>query len=205
MTGTCAYAGCAGAFEAKRSDARYCSDTCRAKASKDRAKGRREDAGRRASVRGAARGVVETGDGAAGTPLERLVAMEQRLAAAEAGVARAEADRAGWKDVRDQLRAALARVEGGGGAAPGELAPVVRADVRQQVAMIAKRVGAMEAAQRTLREEFTKLAAVAPGVKADELMMVGKAEGKLNTRVRIIERDLRDFAKGLASEGGDGE
>ena len=110
MMGTCAYPGCGRGFERKRSDARYCSDTCRAKASKDRARARREGAGRPAPRE---RGAVAAGPGDAGALAERLVAMEQRLAAAEAGVARAEADRAGWKKVRDQLQAALGRVEGG--------------------------------------------------------------------------------------------
>lgn len=195
MKRTCAYPGCGGGFEAKRSDARYCSDTCRAKASKDRTRARREGAGRRTRREG---GTAVAGPVEAGALAERLAGMEERLAAAEAGVTRAEADRAGWKKVRDQLQAALARVEGGGGSSSEKIAAVVRAEVAQQLAKVVKRLDAVEAVQSTLREELTKLTASGPAAKADDLMMVGKEVGKLNTRVRIIERDLRAFSKGVA-------
>ncbi len=139
MMGTCAYPGCGRGFERKRSDARYCSDTCRATASKDRARVRREGAAHRAP-RGS--GAVAAGPGDAGALAERLVAMEQRLAAAEAGVARAEADRAGWKKVRDQLQAALGRVDGGAVSAE-KLAAAVRAEVGPQLAKLGKRMDAV--------------------------------------------------------------
>ena len=201
MMGTCAYPGCGRGFERKRSDARYCSDTCRAKASKDRARARREGAGRRARREG---GAVVAGHGNAGALAERLLAMEQRLTAAEAGVTRAEADRAGWKKVRDQLQAALGRVEGGAVSAE-KIAAAVRAEVGPQLAKLGKRIDGVEAAQAALREDLTKLHASATPAKAAELMMVGKAVGKLATRVAIIERDLRAFGKGIVDAVSDDE
>lgn len=202
MRGTCAYPGCGRGFERKRSDARYCSDTCRAKASKDRARVRREGAAPRAP-RGS--GAVAAGPGDAGALAERLVAMEQRLVAAEAGVTRAEADRAGWKKVRDQLQAALGRVEGGGAVSTEKIAVAVRAEVGPQLAKLGKRIDGFEAEQAALREELTKLRASVTPAKGDELMIVGKAVGKLATRVAIIERDLRAFSKGIVEAAGEDE
>ena len=202
MMGTCAYPGCGGGFERKRSDARYCSDTCRAKASKDRARARREGAGRHAPRE---RGVVVAGPGDAGALAERLAAMEQRLTAAEAGVARAEADRAGRKKVRDQLQAALGRVEGGSAVSTEKIAVAVRAEVGPQLAKLGKRIDGVEAEQAALREELTKLRASVTPTKGDELMIVGKAVGKLATRVAIIERDLRAFSKGIVEAAGEDE
>lgn len=199
MRRTCAYPGCGGGFEAKRSDARYCSDTCRAKASKDRARARREGAGRRTSVAP----VALSSPGDAGALAERLAAMEQRMAAAETGVARAEADRAGWKKVRDQLQAALARV--GGAVSPETIAAAVRAEVGPQIAKLGKRLDGVEAAQATLREDLSKLRGADPPVKAGDLMMVGKAVGKLATRVALIERDVRGFTEDVAEAGSDEE
>lgn len=202
MMGTCAYPGCGRGFERKRSDARYCSDTCRAKASKDRARARREGAGRHAPRE---RGVVVAGPGDAGALAERLAAMEQRLTAAEAGVARAEADRAGWKKVRDQLQAALGRVEGGSAVSTEKIAAAVRAEVGPQLAKLGKRIDGVEAEQAALREELTKLRASVTPTKGDELMIVGKAVGKLATRVAIIERDLRAFSRGIVEAAGEDE
>ena len=202
MMGTCAYPGCARGFERKRSDARYCSDTCRAKASKDRARAQREGAGRHAPRE---RGVVVAGPGDAGALAERLAAMEQRLTAAEAGVARAEADRAGRKKVRDQLQAALGRVEGGSAVSTEKIAVAVRAEVGPQLAKLGKRIDGLEAEQAALREELTKLRASVTPAKGDELMIVGKAVGKLATRVAIIERDLRAFSKGIVEAAGEDE
>lgn len=193
MMGTCAYPGCGRGFERKRSDARYCSDTCRAKASKDRARVRREGTGRRARREG---GAVVAGPGEAGALAERLVAMEQRLTVAEAGVTRAEADRAGWKKVRDQLQAALGRVEGGAVSAE-EIAAAVRAEVGLQFAKFGKRLEAVEAEQAAVRGEIAKLSARASAPDAEDLMTVGKAVGKLSTRVSAIERDLRAFSMGV--------
>ena len=201
MKRTCAYPGCGGGFEAKRSDARYCSDTCRAKASKDRARARREGAGRRTSVAPAA--LSRPGEPSALT--DRLAAMEQRLAAAEAGVARAEADRAGWKKVRDQLQAALARVGGSGAVSPETIATAVRAEVGPHLSKLRKRLDGVEAAQATLRENLSKLRGADPPVKAADLLMVGKAVGKLATRVAIIELDIRGFTADVAEAGGDEE
>lgn len=201
MKRTCAYPGCGGGFEAKRSDARYCSDTCRAKASKDRALARREGAGRRTRVAPAA--LSSPAEPSALT--ERLAAMEQRMAAAEAGVARAEADRAGWKKVRDQLQAALARVGGSGAVSPETIAAAVRAEVGPQLAKLGKRLDGVEAAQATLREDLSKLRGADPPVKAGDLMMVGKAVGKLATRVALIERDVRGFTEDVAEAGSDEE
>lgn len=204
MMGTCAYPGCGRGFERKRSDARYCSDTCRAKASKDRARARREGTGRRARA-GAEAPNREADPGAPSALAERLAAMEQRLTAAEAGVARAEADRAGWKKVRDQLQAALGRVEGGGAASAEKLAAAVRAEVGPQLAKLGKRMDAVEAAQATLREALSKLRGADPPVKAADLMLVGKAVGKLATRVALIERDIRGFTEDVAEAGSDEE
>lgn len=203
MMGTCAYPGCGRGFERKRSDARYCSDTCRAKASKDRARARREGAGRRASrQRGA---VVAPGPGDAGALAERLVAMEQRLAAAEAGVARAEADRAGWKKVRDQLQAALGRVEGGGPVSAEKVAAAVRAEVAPHLAKLGKRLDAVEAEQAAVRGEMAKLTAPRPAPDEDGLMTLAKGIGKLTTRVSTIERDLRALNKGIVEAIDDAE
>ena len=201
MMGTCAYPGCGRGFERKRSDARYCSDTCRARASKDRARARREGAGQRARRGG---GAVAADAGEAGVLAERLAAMEQRLAAAEAGVARAEADRAGWKKVRDQLQAALGRVEGGAVSAE-KIAAAVRAEVAPQLATLGKRLDAVEAEQAAVRGEMAKLSARASAPDADGLMTVGKAVGKLSGRVSAIERDLRAFSKGLVEAIDDAE
>lgn len=196
MMGTCAYPGCGRGFERKRSDARYCSDTCRAKASKDRARARREGAGRRASRE---RGAVAPGPGDAGTLAERMAAMEQRLAAAEVGVARAEADRAAWKKVRDQLQAALGRVEGGGAVSAEKVAAAVRAEVAPHLATLGKRLDVVEAEQASVRGEMAKLSTRAAAPDAEGLMTVGKAVGKLSTRVSAIERDLRAFSKGIVN------
>lgn len=117
----CAYPGCAGGFEAKRSDARYCSDTCRAQASKDRARARREGAGRRTRA-GSMALVGAAGPDEASAVTERLAAMEQRPSTAETAVARAQADRTDRADradrgnVHQKLRAALTKV--GDGRAP---------------------------------------------------------------------------------------
>lgn len=203
MMGTCAYPGCGRGFERKRSDARYCSDTCRAKASKDRARARREGADRRARGGATPAGEAVPSDG--GALGDRLAAMEARLAAAEAGVARAEADRAGWKKVRDQLQAALARVGGSGAVSPEAIAAAVREEVSPQLTKLAKRFDAVEAAQSDLKNELTKLRESEPPAKAAEVMMVGKAVGKIATRVGIIERDLRAFSKGIAGMPGDDE
>jgi hypothetical protein len=197
---TCAYPGCGGGFEAKRSDARYCSDTCRAKASKERARGRREGAGGGPRREGAA---VVAGAGDAGALTEGLAAMEQRLAAAEAGVGRAEADRAGWNKVRDQLQAALARVDGGGPASAEKVAAAVRAEVGAQFAKLVKRLDGLEAAQTALREDLTKLRGLEKPAKAAGLMMVGKALGDLATRVGVVERDILAFSEAIA--GGEQE
>ena len=202
MMGTCAYPGCGRGFERKRSDARYCSDTCRAKASKDRARARREGAGRSARRE---HGAPVAGPGDAGALAGRLVAMEQRLAAAEAGVTRAEADRAGWKKVRDQLQAALGRVEGGGAVSAEKIAAAVRAEIGPQLATLAKRLDAVEAEQAAVRGEMAKLSARASAPDAEGLMTVGKAVGKLSTRVSAIERDLRAFSKGLVEAIDDAE
>lgn len=200
MKRTCAYPGCGGGFEAKRSDARYCSDTCRAKASKDRARARREGAGRRSSVAPAAL----SSPGELSALAERLAAMEQRLAAAEAGVGRAEADRAGWKKVRDQLQAALTRVgERAGPVSAESLAAAVRAEVGPQLAKLAKRLDAVDSAAATLREELAKAAGGEPKATAKDLMMVGKAVGKLTTRVSIIERDVRVYGQGVSEALGE--
>lgn len=146
-----------------------------------------------------------TGPGEAGALAERLAAMEERLAAAEVGVARAEADREGWKKVREQLQAALARVEGGGVVSAGKIAAAVRAEAGPQLATLAKRLDAVEAAQSALREALAELRGSEPPAKAAEVMMVGKAVGKIATRVAIIERDLRAFSKGIAGMPGDDE
>lgn len=198
MMGTCAYPGCGRDFERKRSDARYCSDTCRAKASKDRARVRREGAGQRA------RREVE-GPPVAGDPsglTERLTGMEARLAAAEAGVARAEADRAGWKKVRDQLQAALGRVEGGAVSAE-KIAVAVRAEVSLQLAGLGTRLAAIEVEQTALREKLEKATAAGATAKAADLLMVGKEVGKLNTRVAALEREVESFGEGLSDALGD--
>ena len=204
MMGTCAYPGCGRGFERKRSDARYCSDTCRAKASKDRARARREGAGRRAGG-GSVAPVAAVGPDEPSVLTERLAAMEQRLTAAEAGVTRAETDRAGWKKVRDQLQAALGRVEGGSAVSTEKIAVAVRAEVGPQLAKLGKRIDGVEAEQAALREELTKLRASVTPAKGDELMIVGKAVGKLATRVAIIERDLRAFSKGIVEAAGEDE
>lgn len=197
MMGTCAYPGCGWGFERKRSDARYCSDTCRAKASKDRARARREGGGTRTRRE---RGAPVAGPGEDSALAERLATMEERLAAAEAGVARAEADRAGWKKVRDQLRAALARVgEGAAAPSPDAVTAAVRAEVGPQLAKLAKRLDDVEAAQAALGADLAKLKAVGSAAKAEDLMMVGTEVGKLNTRVRVIERDLRSLGAGIAA------
>lgn len=198
MKGTCAYPGCGRGFERKRSDARYCSDTCRAKASKDRARLRREGAGRRARQEVA--GPPLPGDPSGLT--ERLTGMEARLAAAESGVARAEADRAGWKKVRDQLQAALARVEGGAVSAE-KIAVAVRAEVSLQLAGLGTRLAAIEAEQTALREKLEKATAAGAPAKAADLLMVGKEVGKLNTRVAALEREVESFGEGLSDALGD--
>lgn len=124
--------------------------------------------------------------------------MEQRLAATEAGVTRAEADRAGWKKVRDQLQAALARVGDSGGAVSVEkIAAAIRAEVGPQLAKLGKRLDAVEAAQAAVRTELGKLALRPSGPTAEDQMTLAKAVGKLNTRMSIIERDLRAFNKGV--------
>ncbi len=199
MKRTCAYPGCGGGFEAKRSDARYCSDTCRAKASKDRARARREGAGRRSSVAPAALSSL----GELSALAERLATMEQRLAAAEAGVGRAEADRAVWREVRDQLRAALARAGGSGAMSHETIAAAVRAEVGPQLAKLGKRLDGVEAAQATLREDLAKAAGGERKATAKDLMMVGKAVGKLTTRVSIIERDVRVYGQGVSEALGE--
>lgn len=204
MMGTCAYPGCGRGFERKRSDARYCSDTCRAKASKDRARARREGAGRRTRGGAAAPAVLHGRHGEPELLAERLAAMEQRMAAAEAGVARAEADRTGWKKVRDQLQAALARGVGEPSSAE-KIAAAVRAEVGPQFARLAKRLDGAEAAQASLREEFGKLRGSETPPKAADLMMVGKAVGKLATRVALIERDVSGFTREVAEVVGDEE
>jgi hypothetical protein len=163
---------------------------------------RREGAGRQTRRDG---GVAAAGSGQDGALAERLAAMEQRLAAAEAGVTRAEADRTGWKKVRDQLQAALGRVEGGGAVPAEKLAAAVRAEVGPQLAKVGKRVDGVEAEQAALREELTKLRASVTPAKGDELMIVGKAVGKLATRVAVIERDLRAFSKGIVEAAGEDE
>lgn len=199
MKRTCEYPGCAAAFEAKRIDARFCSDTCRAKASKDRARGQRVEANKAPPARPPASPAASplsarAPDGVA----ERLAAMEQRLTAAEAGVARAEADRAGWKRVRDQLQAALGRVGDGGGVVSAEkIAAAVRAEVGPPLAKLAKRLDTVEAAQAALRIELGKLAPPPSGATTEDQMTLAKAIGKLTTRVSIIERDLRNFNNGV--------
>lgn len=200
MMGTCAYPACGRGFERKRSDARYCSDTCRAKASKDRARVRREGAGLRARRDGGEQAPASGQDRALA---ERLAEMEQRLAAAEAGVTRAEADRGGWKKVRDQLQAALARVDGGGSVSAEKIAAAVRAEVGPQLAKLGKRLDSVEAAQAALREDLAKPRGSETPAKAAELMMVGKAVGKLATRVAVIEQELRAFSEGVAEAAGD--
>lgn len=198
MMGTCAYPGCGRGFERKRSDARYCSDTCRAKASKDRARARKEGAGRRA------RREVE-GPPVAGEPsglTDRLTVMEARLAAAESGVARAEADRAGWKKVRDQLQAALARVEGGRAVSPETVTAAVHAEVSRQLAGLGTRLAAVEAEQTALRVKLEKATAAAPA-KAADLLMVGQEVGKLSKRVASLEREVESFGEGLNEALGD--
>jgi hypothetical protein len=201
MMGTCAYPGCGRGFERKRSDARYCSDTCRAKASKDRARARREGSGRRAPREG---GAVGAGPGDAGEVAERLAAMEQRMAAAEASVARAEADRAGWHKVGDQLHAALTRAEGRGGAmSPEGVEAAARAEVSRQLAGLGTRLAAIEAEQTALRQKLEKATAAGAPAKAADLLMVGKELGKLNTRVAALECEVEPFAKGLNEALGD--
>lgn len=199
MTRTCAFPGCGDAFEAKRTDARFCSDTCRAKASKDRARGQRARVTKGPTDRlpvGAA--ASQAGGQAADEVAARLAAMEQRLAATEAGVSRAEADRAGWRKVRDQLQAALARVGDAGGAVSAEkIAAAVRAEVGPQLARLGKRFDAVEAAQAALRSEPGKLAPLPAGPTVEDQMTLAKAVGKLNKRMSIIERDLRAFNKGF--------
>lgn len=199
MTRTCAYPGCGDAFEAKRTDARFCSDTCRAKASKDRARNQRAGVAKGPADRPpVGKGASQAGGHAADEVAARLAAMEQRLAATEAGVTRAEADRAGWKKVRDQLQAALARVGDGGGAVSAEkIAAAVRAEVGPQLAKIGKRLDAVEAVQAALRTDVGKLAPSPSGPTAEDHMTLAKAVGKLNTRVSIIDRDLRAFNKGV--------
>lgn len=200
MTRTCAYPGCGDAFEAKRTDARFCSDTCRAKASKNRARGQRARVAKGPTDRlpvGAA--AAQAGGHADDEVAARLAAMEQRLAATEAGVSRAETDRAGWRKVRDQLQAALARVGDAGGAVSAEkIAAAVRAEVAPQLARLGKRLDAVEAAQAALRTELGKLAPLPAGpTTAEDQMTLAKAVGKLNARMSIIERDLRAFNKGV--------
>jgi hypothetical protein len=199
MTRTCAYPGCGDAFEAKRTDARFCSDTCRAKASKDRARGQRaERAKGRTDRRPVGPAASQAGGHVADEVAARLAAMEQRLAATEAGVTRAEADRAGWKKVRDQLQAALARVGDSSGAVSAEkIAAAVRAEVGPQLARLGKRLDAVEAAQAAVRTELGRLPLPPSGPTAEDQMTLAKAVGKLNTRMSSIERDLRAFNKGV--------
>lgn len=145
----------------------------------------------------AGRGVVEVA--------ERLAAIEQRLAATEGGVARAEADRAGWNRVGDQLYAALARVGEAGVASPSEdrIVSAVRAEVGAHLAQLRKRLDSVEAVQAALRSELAKLPS-APAT-AEGQMKLARGIGKLNTRVSIIERDLRAFNEGVVQAVGDDE
>ena len=68
-------------------------------------------------------------------------------------------------------------------------------------------VEAVETAQATLREGVSKLSAAEEPATAADLLMLGTEIGKLNTRVRVIERDLRAFGEGVAEAlgGEDGE
>jgi hypothetical protein len=86
-----------------------------------------------------------------------------------------------------------------------KIAAAVRAEVGPQLANLGKRLDAAEAAEATLREGLSKLSGAEPPVKGDELMIVGKAVGKLATRVAIIERDLRAFSKGIVEAAGEDE
>ncbi len=203
MTRTCSYPACSGGFDAKRSDARYCSDTCRAKASKDRARARRDGAPVGRPTRGNRR--APAADGRVSDEVwERLAAMAERLAAAEVGVTRAEADRAGWKKVRDQLQAALARLgDGGARASPEQFAAAVRAEVGSQIANLGKRLDAVEAGQTALRAESARLPPPASAPTDEALMKLAKGIGKLNTRVSGIERELRAFNKAVVEAVGD--
>jgi hypothetical protein len=131
--------------------------------------------------------------------------MGERLAAAEAGVGRAEADRAGWRRVRGQLQVALARVEIGGAVSAERIAAAMLTEIGPQLAKLGKRLDGVEVAQATLREDLSNLRGADPPVKAADLRMVGQADSKLATRVAIIERDVRGLTEDVAGTGGNEE
>lgn len=192
-------------FERKRSDARYCSDTCRAKASKDRARARRESAGRRPRG-GAAAPAGEEGPSEPRALTERRAAMEPRLAAAGAAIARADADRAGWTKVRARLQAALARGGDGVGAVSAEtISAAVRAEVGPLLAKLAKRLAAVEAEQAGLVSVLRATSAPKAGPTAEDQMRLAKAIGNLNTGVSTIESDLRAFNQAVVEAVGEDE
>ena len=59
--------------------------------------------------------------------------------------------------------------------------------------------GSPRAAQAVLGADLAKVMAVGSAAKPEDLMMVGKEVGKLNTRVRLIERDLRSLGAGISA------
>lgn len=205
MTRICAHPTCGDAFEAKRTDARFCSDTCRAKASKARIREGRVDvakvrAGRQPLGSVASPVGVDTADGVAA----RLTTMEQRLAAVETVLNRADATRTGRQGDPNHGQATIR--EGGSGVLSAEkVAAAIRAEVGTVLAKFAKRLNAVELAQIALRTEISKLTPPIPGATEENQMTLAKAVGKLSTRVSIIERDLRAFNQGVVEALGEGE
>lgn len=193
MSRSCAFPGCGGTFEAKRSDARYCSDTCRAKASKDRARERGGRQGRPNTPPKPSLG-ARADDPPSGGPHgsdTRLAHIEARLAEMEQALARHDREGEAWRKILARVEASLERPALPSGSATNTqmVAAAVRAAVGPPLAQIRQRLDAVEAEQVALRERLAQR----PGARGQQ----GDGAAQIATlaaRLDALERDLKEFA-----------
>lgn len=225
MKQLCAYPGCGNTFEPKRSDARFCSDTCRAKASKDR-----QRAGRLpvpATAAASARPTAPRPPAAAHMPEDRFarypptgdyrpgesdalpVTVEGRLARLEEHQRELEEDfdgeakeRKAWNKLRPAIEAALAGKAGGtsGGLTADQVIGVLRVEFGPLAAPLRKRLDAIEATHAGVRADIEKLSRAADGgqgarPRADDLAQQLRG---LRKRVKAVEREIRAFGAGVS-------
>lgn len=226
MKQICAYPGCGNTFEPKRSDARFCSDTCRAKASKDRQRAGRLPApatdarpGRAAAPSTPAPPAVAhapddrfaryppTGDYRPGESDALPVTVEGRLARLEEHQRELEEDfdgeakdRKAWNKLRPAIEAVLAGKAGGGGLTADQVIGVLRVEFGPLAAPLRKRLDAIEATHTGIRADIEKLSRAADGGRGAPPRADDLALQlrALKKRVKAVEREIRAFGAGVS-------
>jgi chromosome segregation ATPase len=208
MRSTCALETCGKPFEAKRSDARYCSASCRAKASRERQGSEGPDPGpsREVAPRADPRPLVAD----APPDQDRLTRLEERVLDLEADVDASEHERDAMQRLRTRLETTVARTQAAAEQAQGSAEAATRAavePVQRELAAIkaaslkrgdlAELRAAVEQVERRLAAMEERVeAAPAPEERLDELE---QAVIKLARRVGGLREEFDYLVQAIAS------